>query len=196
LVLGPPERSERKEMFRRFEFRALLGRVDLLDAAVPAAELEPVEGAEIGWRGGDPQVGDGVGFAAMEGRCAVATEDEVIVGDRPSRLNVRVVCHDAKSLRVTPLDDTLIAAYLIEPARASYELDDLAAEYAVEITPSPEADEETTALVRRAALPLHLAPLMRRRLGERGPVNLYETGEPPPTEGAPAPEGAGRTPAT
>src|SRR5881275_1755481 len=37
LVLSPPDRSTLKEMFRRFEFRNLLGRVDELDAAVPAA---------------------------------------------------------------------------------------------------------------------------------------------------------------
>ena len=37
LVLSPPDRSQLKEMFRRFEFRNLLGRVDELDEAVPAA---------------------------------------------------------------------------------------------------------------------------------------------------------------
>src|SRR3989442_7160255 len=37
LVLSPPDRSQLQEMFRRFEFRNLLGRVDLLDAAVPSA---------------------------------------------------------------------------------------------------------------------------------------------------------------
>ena len=34
----PPDRSELKEIFRRFEFRGLLGRVDTLDEALPAAE--------------------------------------------------------------------------------------------------------------------------------------------------------------
>ena len=37
LVLAPPDRSELGEMFRRFEFRALLQRVDQLDEALPAA---------------------------------------------------------------------------------------------------------------------------------------------------------------
>src|SRR3989442_7115749 len=36
LVLAPPDRSELKEMFRRLEVRNLLGRVDELDAALPA----------------------------------------------------------------------------------------------------------------------------------------------------------------
>ena len=37
LVLEPPDRSQLKEMFRRFEFRALLNRIDDLDDAVPSA---------------------------------------------------------------------------------------------------------------------------------------------------------------
>src|SRR5690348_6318858 len=39
LVLSPPDRSQLKEIFRRFEFRALLNRVDELDAAVPSAPM-------------------------------------------------------------------------------------------------------------------------------------------------------------
>src|SRR5213596_2971138 len=37
LVLAPPDRSQLREMFRRFEFRNLLNRIDELDAALPAA---------------------------------------------------------------------------------------------------------------------------------------------------------------
>src|SRR5919197_2097780 len=36
LVLVPPDRSRLKEIFRRYEFRALLQRVDVIDAAVPS----------------------------------------------------------------------------------------------------------------------------------------------------------------
>ena len=36
LVLAPPDRSQLKEIFRRFEFRGLLSRVDTLDEALPA----------------------------------------------------------------------------------------------------------------------------------------------------------------
>ena len=67
-----------------------------------------------------------------------------------------LIVHDAKQQRVTARDDTLLAAYLIDPGRAGYELDDLAAEYGVELLPSPEAEEETTALVRRAETPRRL----------------------------------------
>src|SRR5256885_4987336 len=37
LVLSPPDRSKLKEIFRRFEFRILLNRVDELDATFPSA---------------------------------------------------------------------------------------------------------------------------------------------------------------
>src|SRR2546428_9072333 len=49
LVLAPPDRSELKEMFRRFEFRNLLRRVDELDVAVPAAPIQ-LEKTPIPWR--------------------------------------------------------------------------------------------------------------------------------------------------
>src|ERR1044071_5247136 len=39
VVLSPPDRSQLKEMFRRFEFRNLLGRVDELDEALPSAPV-------------------------------------------------------------------------------------------------------------------------------------------------------------
>ena len=48
IVLAPPDRSELREMFRRFEFRALLGRVDPLDEAVPAGRAVELEGFNDG----------------------------------------------------------------------------------------------------------------------------------------------------
>src|SRR6476469_71845 len=49
LVLAPPDRSELKEIFRRFEFRGLLNRIDDLDDAVPALE-RIVAGTAVPWR--------------------------------------------------------------------------------------------------------------------------------------------------
>ena len=61
LVSGSPDRSTMKEIFRRFEFRALLGRVDELDAAVPAQERPQLEGQSVPWHEGalvrDPRPG-------------------------------------------------------------------------------------------------------------------------------------------
>src|SRR5947209_8593315 len=63
LVLRPPDRSQLREMFRRFEFRNLLGRVDILDEAVPAQPMR-VEGTEVAWREGE--------FPEVRGRAALA----------------------------------------------------------------------------------------------------------------------------
>jgi DNA polymerase-1 len=195
LVLSPPDRSQLREMFRRFEFRSLLQRVDQLEEAVPSA-APAFAGTEMPWHEGELPVLEGpLGFAAAGERCAVATGDEVVVVPHPPNAvslgEKELIVYDAKSLRVHARDDALIAAYLIEPGRASYELDDLAAEYGVEIVPTPPAEEETGALVRRAALPLRLAPRLRDRLAERGSVELYERVELPLTEVLGAMEDAG-----
>src|SRR5213078_801051 len=81
LVLQPPDRSQLREMFRRFEFRNLLGRVDQLDEAVPAMPMR-VEGTEVSWRAGDlpNQVTGRVGLAIADGRFALAQDDGVVVG--------------------------------------------------------------------------------------------------------------------
>ena len=56
-----------------------------------------------------------------------------------------------------PADDTMIAAYLIEPGRSEYVIDDLSAEYGLEVVPEPAVEEETAALIRRAEAPRRLA---------------------------------------
>jgi DNA polymerase-1 len=191
LVLEPPDRSELREMFRRFEFRNLLNRIDLLDEAVPAAAAPEIVGTEVPWAEGVLELTDGVGYAALEDRAAVATEDGVVIGKRPSRVDVPIVAHDAKTLRVTPAEDTMLAAYLIEPGRATYDLDDLAAEYGVEVIPQPATDEETAALVKAAEIPRRLAPAMVARLQERDVERLYRDVELPLTHVLAAMEDAG-----
>src|SRR5438876_2861501 len=89
LVLSPPDRSQLTEMFRRFEFRGLLQRIDLLDAAVPAAAPREVEGEELPWRE-NPEPSNSLlqgtvaGFAADGNRAAIALEAEVLVEPRSS----------------------------------------------------------------------------------------------------------------
>jgi DNA polymerase I len=190
VVRAPPDRSQLKEMFRRFEFRNLLNRVDELDEALPAAQLTPT-GVEVPWREGELPALDGVAIASDGERVAVARGEEVVVAPRPERLEGELVAHDAKSLRVDAADDTMILAYLIEPGRAEYALDDLAAEYGVELVPDPETEEETAALVRHAAATLRLREPLLERVRERGAEPLYREIELPLTEVLAAMESAG-----
>jgi DNA polymerase-1 len=190
LVLSPPDRSQLREMFRRFEFRGLLNRVDELDDAVPALE-RIVAGTAVPWREGElpGQIAGRVGLAIAGGRFALAQDDGVVVGPWTPELAIRlrdaqIVAHDYKALpRLTmlPAEDTMIAAYLIEPGRPEYALDDLAAEYGVEAIPEPATEEETAALIRAAEVPRRLAAPLRERLRERGSENLYDRIELPLT---------------
>ncbi len=196
LVLAPPDRAQLRETFRQFEFRALLGRVDELDEAVPARERISA-GTAVAWREEASnnllQGHELVGIAADEGRIALALGDEVVVRPRPERLEGTFVAHDAKALRVEAADDTMILAYLIDPARSEYLLDDLAAEYAVEAVAEPEAEEETARLVRHAAVTLRLREPLLERVRERGAEPLYRDVEMPLVERS-RPDGEGRRP--
>ena len=57
----------------------------------------------------------------------------------------------------------MLLAYLIDPGRAEYELDDLMAEYGIELEPDPAAEEETAALVRHAEAARRLVGAARPR---------------------------------
>ena len=162
LVLSPPDRSQLKEIFRRFEFRNLLGRIDVIDEALPAAEAVRWRASRFpGGRSSSRRPCDGeIALAAEDGRAALALPDgSVALVPAPVDLGdgARVTVHDAKAARIEATDDTLLLAYLIEPGRATYALDDLAAEYGVELQPEPATDEETAALVSHAAATLRLA---------------------------------------
>ncbi|MGZ4398220.1 MAG: DNA polymerase I, partial [Gaiellaceae bacterium] len=193
LVVSAPDRSRLKEMFRRFEFRSLLSRVDSLDEALPAAERVHAEGAVVAWRKGalEPQAENAV--AVVDGRFGLAGPDGVVVGEWRPELGPQVSpeslwTHDAKALPRELLppghvaaEDTLIGSYLLEPGRAAYVLDELAPEYGIELEPDPPADDETTLLVRRAESVRRLAPLIRARLAERDLERLYREIELPLT---------------
>jgi DNA polymerase-1 len=202
LVLAPPDRSRLKEMFRRYEFRNLLQRIDLLEEALPSAPVR-LEGVEVRWGEGEPGDLQGeVALAVRDSRFALARED-VIVGDWsvelvPRLRSAQLVAHDFKSLPrelyragTEPAEDTMLMAYLIEPGRATYALDDLSADYGVELKPEPAAEEETAALVRAAAATLRLVEPLRGRLDERGLLPLYRDVELPLTGVLAAMEDAG-----
>jgi DNA polymerase I len=183
LVLSPPDRSRLKELFRRFEFRGLLQRVDTLDDALPAAAIR-VEAESVPWVEADVEGLDGrVAVQVGDDRMAVARPGEPVVVAPLSIEKIRqgeLLSFDFKDMPRpvvravgVPAEDVMLAAYLVEPSRASYVLDELAAEYGFELVPEPRAEEETEALVRGAAATLRLADVLPGRVAERGAEQLY-----------------------
>src|SRR5919198_3121362 len=174
LVLAPPDRSRLKEIFRQFEFRNLLQRIDVIDEALPAAPMK-LEGVAVPWQEAELEDVEGEAALAVENERFALAREEVVVGgwsvDLIPRLrDARLVVHDFKALPrelyragIEPAEDALLMAYLIEPARAAYALDDLAPEYGIELQPEPTGEEETVALVRHAAAALRLAEPLRAR---------------------------------
>jgi DNA polymerase-1 len=191
LVLGAPDRSTMKEMFRRFEFRNLLRRVDELETALPGAE-QPRTEVRVQWREGSLTRAEGPAAAAMlDGLVALARPGEpVVVTHDPSELapalGGELLCHGFGSLPrglwklgVEPAEDTELAAYLIDPNRSTYLLDDLAGEYGVDAVPDPPAEPVTETAVRGAAAVLALAAPLRERLDGLELTRLYREVELP-----------------
>src|SRR5207248_3641067 len=110
-------------------------------------------------------------FAAHAGGSSVLVGDAdgpeavvVAAAERP------VVVHDAKALGTVPDNlehDTLIAAYLLDPAGRAYPLDELAADRGL----GAEVDDPTA---RDALLTGALAAWQRERLRERGHESLLK----------------------
>jgi DNA polymerase-1 len=170
-----PDRSRLREVFREFELRDPLRRLEealgSADAAAPAPVAEQTVGArlregsladltrlpagELAVAMAPPEAPEGALFAGeAKWRFAVARDGEVLAGDCDSAEALvvaiggrPVVAHDAKSYGVVAPNlahDTLLGAYLLEPARRAFpfrelceerglasDLDDLAARDAV-----------------------------------------------------------------
>jgi DNA polymerase-1 len=150
---GEPDRGALRDFMREFELRAVMER---LEEALPEGDAVPgrrveteleVEAAE----GTPDDLGEGpVALAIADGRWAAAEAERTIVGE--STLDELVVAlgpkpiaaHDAKSLgggrhgllaaaaregvELALEHDTMIAAYLLEPQRRTYDLAELAAD--------------------------------------------------------------------
>jgi DNA polymerase I len=167
-VMGSePDRGALRDFMREFELRAVMER---LEEALPEGEavpgrsveqelsVEAVEGTPADLAEGPVAMAIAGGeWAATEGRRIVtgsSTLDELAValGERP------LVAHDAKSLgggrhgllaaaasegAELRLDhDTMLAAYLLEPQRRTYELTELAADAGIGIAAAESAGEE------------------------------------------------------
>ncbi|HEY5052706.1 MAG TPA: DNA polymerase I, partial [Solirubrobacterales bacterium] len=152
-MVAEPDRGALRDFMREFELRAVLERLEEAlseDEAVPGRsvetelEVKPVEGAPA-------DLGEGpVALAIAEGRWAGADGERVLVGESTlDELAVAlagkpIAAHDAKSLgggrhgllaaaaregaAVDLEHDTMLAAYLLEPQRRTYELTELAAD--------------------------------------------------------------------
>ncbi|MEY2517704.1 MAG: polymerase, partial [bacterium] len=150
-----PDRSKLREVFREFELRDPLRRLEeflgteeaapapvaetTLSAPVRAGSLADVPGLagdELVLAARAAEVAEGELFAVdPTWRFAVAGAGEVLTGtvDDPAELVLAageraVVAHDAKALGVVPpklVHDTLLGAYILEPARRGYPLREL-----------------------------------------------------------------------
>src|SRR4051794_31943074 len=192
-----PDRSKLREVFREFELRAPLQRLEeaLADGADGAAAAPPPPAeSQVKVRGRDGSPADlrGLGPAGPEGTIAVEAplvpEGQLLaedptwrfgavvgeegiggamsgpeqlvaaLGDRP------VVAYDAKALGTVPANlahDALLAAYLLEPARRGFPLNEICEERGL-------ACEAPDALVSSAALLQALAAWQREKLEARG----------------------------
>jgi DNA polymerase I len=198
LDFGPERMAALREMFQRFEFGTLERRLaELPDAAEPVAaaaahvvEVTPAEASpeDLAMRfAGAP----GLALALSDDAWAVAAAGgEVATGPlgpgvgaalAVSLAGAEVSCHDAKSVvrdtgdELRPVHDTMIAAYLLEPRRRGYPLEELAAEAGIGVAGEPPD------AVRDAALVRELADLQRARLAREGLESLYREIELPTT---------------
>jgi DNA polymerase I len=190
----PPDRSRLRDVFREFELRAPLARLeDALgdpDEAAPAPATEvrlrarlragtladvpalAPAGTEVAVAVVEPEVPEGqlvpgtpeVSFGVAAGESVVAgacerPEDLVAaLGDRP------VVAHDAKALGAVPpglAHDTLLAAYLLEPARRGFPFREITEERGLATDLEHRAGAD-------AVLVQALAAWQREQLTERG----------------------------
>ena len=192
-VAREPDRSRLREVFRRFELRSLLARLeDALgpedaasqSGAEPTVRVRAREGTvedvrKLGPAGSEvaialapPEVPEGqlladdptwrfgaaVGEEAIHGRVADPAELVAALGERP------VIVHDAKALGTVPANlahDTLLAAYLLDPARRTWPFAELCEERGL----AAQADDEQAAA---AALAQALAARQREQLDELG----------------------------
>src|SRR5206468_3203460 len=138
------------------------------ELAVALRAPEVPEGALFG-SSALSRFGVAVGDEVMVGECEDGVGLVAALGDRP------VLAHDAKALGAVPpglVHDTMLGAYLLEPARRGYPLAELCEERGLASTVEDAAGGE--ALLVRA-----LAERQRKELADRGLVPLLRDVELP-----------------
>ena len=183
-LADPPDRATMGELFRRFEFRGLLRRIDELEAAVPGAVMEREEHAVGAQRGGADALrallaregpigrrGRRRRAARRRARRAGAADrggrGDAGAGRRARARSSRTASSSSAARSAPPAScpafDTELAAYLIDPGRSEYDLDDLLAEQGFAVAAGD--GEGDAVLARRAAG--HAAPARAARGAHR-----------------------------
>jgi len=161
------------------EIGALDGEFVALAAARPrpAVEQDGQETLDVG----GPPLGP-IRVAAYGGGEVLVSEAETLTALTMARGERPIVTHDWKTTAVSedaapPValeHDTLIAAYLIDPARRGYPLDELTAEAGI-----AAAVEDANGVAERAVVTRVLAERQRARLEEDGLTRLFHEVELP-----------------
>jgi DNA polymerase-1 len=162
-----PDRGALRDFMREFELRAVLER---LEEALPEGEAVPGRSVEkelaVEVEEGSPgDLGEGSVAVAVDGERWAAAQGERIVAGTSTLDELAVgmsghpvVAHDAKSLgggrhgllaaaaregvELTLDHDTLLAAYLLEPQRRTYELTELAADAGIGLAEGSAATKD------------------------------------------------------
>jgi DNA polymerase-1 len=201
VLAAEPDLTALRETFRRYELRDPLRRLEEALGGVPAvrpavsaapgalrqvalAALAEIAAEEVAVAVCAPPVPEGALFGdGGPWRFAVATgPSEVLVGEcaGPGELvaalgDRAVLAHDAKALGAVPVGlsfDTMVAAYLLEPARRGYPLRELCEDRGID----PGLDDPAA---WEAAAVATLAAVQRPELEQRELTALFEEVELP-----------------
>ena len=186
-----PDRSKLRDVFRRWELRDPLRRLEeflgqeeaaapsdvstVIEAAVlevPAAELARLEGELPTLAAARDETGP-LRFAAYAGGEVLVGEAETFTSLSLAWDGKPMVAHDFKSMAPDeyppPLEhDTMVAAYLIDPSRRNYELRDLA-----EAAGLAAKVEGANGLAEAAVVTRALADRQRGVMEEEGLTRLF-----------------------
>jgi DNA polymerase-1 len=153
-----PDRSRLRQVAAEFELRAVIQRLDEeFGEIVPEREVEEtIEVEAMEGRPADLAAGS-IAIAIEAGRWAASDGEKVVAGDADDlgelagELSGRpLIAHDAKGLggggrhgllaiasdRLELSYDTMVAAYLVDPARRTYDLHELAADAGLAAAPA------------------------------------------------------------
>ena len=189
VLAAEPDMAALRETFRRYELRDPLRRLEEMLGRVPSASPAPAQPVsslrevtlvavsalpqgEAAVAVCPPAVPEGALFAAQERwRFGVAFVGEVLVGECEGPAEVvaalgerPVGAHDAKALGVVPPGlafDTMLAAYLLDPARRGYPLAELCEDRGIDPGLEDRAGWQAAAVAA-------LAAAQRPELEERG----------------------------